>query len=178
MSNFHPDHADPIAFLNCRDAFQVTHTPYFSIENMSDEELRQSIIEDLVAVTMWEKLMSKKLHFGFSRFLYWIPRYMHKRVREQMSHPEIEGLICIQRTENNSEIRIRDNHAIIQAAMDYCGVWYDGFVIPKGVRVFSVNHERIEELGGIDAVAELVTKEIISAEMDEKATAPMTSGVN
>lgn len=113
MSDFHYTHNDPIAFLNCEDAFQITHNCVFSIQNMSDRELREAIINDLLCVTMWEKECGKTLHFGFTKLYRFIPKSMHKRVRRQMKHDEICGLIDIKRTDNSSEIRIRDDRAIM-----------------------------------------------------------------
>ena len=173
-SNFHPDHVDPIAFLNCEDAFQITDNYVFSITNMTDRELREAIIHDILSITMWEKENNRKLHFGFTRLNRFLPRHLHKRVSLQMKHDEICNLIQIQRNDSGSEIRIKDNHAILQAAMDYAGTWYTGFNIPDGVCVFSVNHELVEKLGGIDAIATLVVNDIKASDMDKLSNVPPT----
>ena len=177
-SNFHPDHVDPIAFLNCEDAFQITDNYVFSITNMTDRELREAIIHDILSITMWEKENNRKLHFGFTRLNRFLPRHLHKRVSLQMKHDEICNLIQIQRNDSGSEIRIKDNHAILQAAMDYSGVWYHGFNIPNDTNIFSVDHEQVEKLGGIDAITKLISSDILALDMNNKANAPTTNTVN
>lgn len=62
--------------------------------------------------------------------------------------------------------------------MDYAGVWFNGYDIPKTGGIYSINWERVEELGGIDAVVDLAIANITAAEMDEKANSPTTTTVN
>lgn len=178
MSDFNPEFKDPQKFLNCVYAFQLVHNSVFSVDNMSDEELRQSIIEDLLAITMWEKQFGEKLHFGFTRLFNFVLRSQRKRITEQMKHPEIEGLIHIFTPEghDHQQLRIIDKQPILQAAMDYCGCWYSGFNIPSDA--LRINHERIEELGGFDAVVDLVATEVMPQIMEQEANAPFTTTVN
>ena len=178
MTDFHDEYVDAKTFLDCQEAFQVTHSFVFSINNMSDKELRESIVNDILCVTMWEKQFNKTIHFGFTKLMRFIPRYMHKRVLQQMKHQEICNLIVDTKSNGKSELRIRDERAILQAAMYYAGFWFTGYDIPKTGNIISVDHSRIEELGGINTAAELISNQILASEMDEKANVPLTNTVN
>jgi hypothetical protein len=172
QNDFLPDFADPEVFLNYEFAFQVIHNPVFSINNMSDEELRQSIIEDLLSVTMWEKQFNRKLHYGFTRFLHFLPRHMHSRVYDQMKHVEIIDLIEVTITKTGSELRIRDNREILQAAMDYASVWYSGFSFPNDTSIIFLDREAIStafvESGGVEALASSLTMDIVANTQNNK----------
>ena len=161
--DFPESHRDEKKFLGCEPAFQVVDNSCYSIDNMTDEELRESIIEDLLAVTMWEKQSNQKIHFGFQRFMRFLPiRPISKRERvfAQMHHADIVHLIDHKDDENDGELRIKDNHAILQAAMDYAGVWYSDFVMPDGA--VCIDRQAIEDAGGIETIATSLYMDVIS----------------
>ena len=164
--------------LNDVYMFSVVHNNVFSILNMTEEEIRQSIVEDLLLVTMIEIGENTKLHFGFTKFLRWLPRYLHKKVIKQLRHDEINGLIEIK----GREIRIRNNRTILQAAMDYCGHWYEGFDIPNEPGIITVNREKleeaVEEAGGVDQLAEKLAKKINADMLDQLANVPVPTSIN
>jgi len=122
---------------------------------------------------MWEKENNQKVHFGFTKFLQWIPRYLHKRVFKEIQNEEIIGLIEIK----DREIRIKDQREILQAAMDYCGHWWENFDIPKDALVFSKENleKMVEEAGGIEALATELANEIISEQIDKQSNAKGTT---
>lgn len=177
-TNFHHTHADSQAFLNCEETFQLTHGDFFSINNMSDKELREAILNDLILITMWEKQHNQKLHFGFTKMFRFLPRDLHDRVRKQMKHDEICELIQITHLKHGTEIRIKDNHQILQAAMDYSGVWFDGFEMPDDIPIICVDHQKIEKMGGHEVVVETLTTKIMASIMDEKSNAPSNNTLN
>lgn len=145
MSNFSPLHRNRVMFLNDEDCRQVVHNDICSIDNMTDRELREAIIDDILGATMWEKEFKENPYFTLSEFTRFIPRYKQQRVYNMLHHSEIKDLIVQTRNKGMIELRIRDQQEILQAAMDYCGVWYDGFKIPDEEGIVRINHDVISE---------------------------------
>jgi hypothetical protein len=113
-------------FKQDKAVWEVTHTRVFSINNMTDEEVRQSIIQDLVMLhDYWLEEKATLRWYDLFRFLPY--EYQRNRVLNQLVHPEIYNLFEIL---PNDEIRIRNNKVILQAAMDYCGFYLDGYDMP------------------------------------------------
>lgn len=173
-TDFFDEFEDPQVLLNEENCFQVTHGRYFSIVNMSDEELRQAIINDLLVITMWEKQFEKKLHYGMTRLMHFIPRAMHKRVMNQLTHDEIGGFIEITKVGTGSEIRIKDVHEVLQAAMDYCGAWYSGFKADEDA-IFIDRDNLLEKFGSKEEAAASIAGLVIEEMM---TNAPTTKTVN
>jgi hypothetical protein len=169
------DYSDPEVFLNDEYLFYVVHNSVCSIMNMTDRELRESIVSDILMITMWEKEHNKKVHYGFTKFLHWLQRDMHQQVLSEMKHDEISGLIDIQA----DEIRIKDRKEILQVAMDYCGMWYEGFIIPVGLNVITTSKETIssvvENAGGGVKLTEKIVSELQSLTMEQLATTTINS---
>lgn len=159
-ADFAKEYENPLFFINDKLLRNVTHGAIYSVANMNDQELREAIMKDVLTITMLEIQLEHPIHFGFTRLLQFVPKFFHKRVLTQFHDPEIYRLMDIQRTETGSEIRIRKDHAILQAAMDYAGVWYSGFPIPEEVTVLVVNRAKVEELGGLDNAAKMVCMDI------------------
>lgn len=156
--------------LNDPLMFSVVHNSVFSINNMTDEELRQSIVEDILLITMMEKDEKIVLDFDQHKLFRWIKPLQHRRVYEQMGHPEIFGLI----ERKNGQIRIKDQREILQAAMDYCGHWWEGYTIPNEPGIITFNQEvfeeKVNEAGGFDEFIEGVAKIVMADLMDGDAT--------
>lgn len=148
--DFHESFKDPNVFFGMEEIWEVVDNTVFSIRNMDEHELRQAIVQDILSVNMWEKHYGQTVHFGLSKLMRFIPRQQFKRVWAALKHEEIYPLLEIKRTDTDSEIRIRDERAILQSAMDYCGVWYSGYEMPKnGVLVLNPDSfERIEAAYG------------------------------
>ncbi len=159
--------------------FEVVHNDMFSINNMSDKEVRESIIHDILMVTMIEKEEKVTLDFDQHQLFRWIKLTQHGYVFTQMNNQEISGLI----ENKNGQLRIKDQREILQAAMDYCGHWYDGFEPPEGEEdIFRVNAEgfqaQVEEAGGFDQFCQNVFDKIAPELMDLEATVPGSKTLN
>jgi hypothetical protein len=167
MSNFLKSQADGQKLLDDKMLRQVAHGHLFSIEHMSDEELRQSIVEDILMVTMWEKEFSQKLHFGWTQFTRFVERRHHKRINEQIRHDEICDLIVEAKSPYKTELRIRDDRNILQAAMDYCGCWYEGYSMPAE-GVLCINRDALEDAisdhGGYDQLIQAITMDVMASD--------------
>lgn len=164
--------------LNDSLMFSLVHNNVFSINNMSDEELRQSIVDDVLLITMIEKEEKVTIDFDQQQLFRWIKPTQHGWVYSQMGHPEISGLI----ERKNGQIRIKDQHEILQAAMDYCGHWWDGFTIPNEPGIVTLNHDVFEEkvnaAGGFDQFVEGLTQTLMVDLMDVDATVTGNKTVN
>lgn len=165
----HPEFVNPAVFLAKEHAWQITDGHVFSIDNMTDKELCEAIIDDVLSVTMWEKELGKKMHFGITQLLRFIPKCKQKRVKKALKHDDISGLIQIDRiyrgnTLTGSEIRIKDHPVILKAAMDYCGVWYGDEEIPEGELVIDCGAlaRKVHELGGIENTVESLTMDMVA----------------
>lgn len=137
--------------------WEVTHTPVFSIKNMNDHELRQSILQDLLilheyylaegATLKWWELF-RFLPASWESQRYWI--------LDQLVHPDI---YCFIELLSDDTIRIRQDRVLMQAAMDYANFWLQGFDMPPdAIVVGQAGLDMIEELGPENAA--------ISAAMD------------
>ena len=116
----------------------------FSINNMSDREIRESIIEDLLVVTVYEIREKTEVRYTQWSLVRWLPFYKRSSILKMVDHCEIANLI--ERSEG--KIRIRNDRNILRAAMEYCGVyyeeWFDKEELPKDL--IGLNSQVVEEL--------------------------------
>lgn len=154
--------------------FSLVHNNIFSVDNMTDKEVRESLIDDLLLITMMEKEEKVTIDFNQHKLFRWLKPLQHGRVYEQMAHPEISGLI----ERKNGQIRIKDQKEILQAAMDYCGHWWEGYDIPNEPGIFTMNREvvdeQIEAAGGFDNFIDGLAKTLHAELMDTEATVPVS----
>ena len=126
MSDFRPEYADFNVLLNTDVAWEVVDNEVFSVASMNGREIRESLVQDVLMVTMWEKHFNKKAHFTPQMLYHNIATTRLKsRVCTQMANAEVHKLMTI--SSEGDSIRIKDDPVILQAAMDYCGVYYTGF---------------------------------------------------
>ncbi len=173
--DFHPEHRDPVAFLSEQYARDLLHIVdgedvIMSVIFMPDEHLRPAIVSDILSATIWEIQTDVKLCFNQAELLRFVPQEQHERIVAQMQNDEIVGLIEI----NDGEIRIKNDHQVLQAAMDYIGNWYTGFTMPTEEGIITINRDAfksaIEGHGTVEAMAASMAQEIV---MDRQATAPL-----
>ena len=160
MSDFRPEYADFNVLLNTDVAWEVVDNEIYSVANMSGREIRESIIQDALMVTMWEKHFNKKAHYELKELYRNIKNLRLKsRVCIQLTNPEIIQMLDLS---NGNSVRIKNDPAILQAAMDYCGVYYTGFEMSKECIV--VNQENLQHAvdaaGGIGELAQSVLMDL------------------
>lgn len=138
-------------------AWQVVNGDIFSIDNMSDEELRQSIVEDVTSVTMWEKQAKQEAVFTVDTLCRFLTPEQRQRVEEAMKHETIASFFDF-----SKGIRIHDNKETLQAAMDYCLVWFHGYDRPKGTISIDRNAlgDAFDDAGGMENYATMLSMEI------------------
>lgn len=134
----------------------------FSINNMSDREIRESIIEDLLVVTVYEIREKTEVKYTQWSLVRWLPFYRRNSILRMLDHCEIANLI--ERSEG--KIRIRNDRNILRAAMEYCGVyyseWFDKEELPKDL--IGLNNQVVKELieknGSFDNVVKSFTMDL------------------
>lgn len=116
----------------------------FSINNMSDREIRESIIEDLLTVTVYEVRQKTEVKYSQWTLVRWLPFFKRQSIVKMLDHCEIQNLI--ERSEG--KIRIRTDREVMRAAMEYCGVyyeeWFDKEEFPKDL--IGLNNEIVDQL--------------------------------
>ena len=145
--DFFPDFRDFNRYLSEDLAWQVVNGEFFNIDNMTDLELRQSIVDDVLSITMWEKQTEQQVVFDVNTLCRLLTHEQRVRVKEAIQHPDIAKFFSA-----DKEIRILETQEILQSAMAYCGVWFTGYDCPNDI--ISLNREALEEAietnGGID----------------------------
>lgn len=168
--DFVEEHRDPKLFLGCEAAYQVVHNDVFSVLNMTDEELQQSIVEDILAVTFWEDQTENKVKFGLEELLRFVgPFELRERVTLMLKDP---GVACYIKGDHN-DLRIKDDRAIRQAAMDKCGMWFSGYDLGENAMIIDREavQETVNQHGGIENYATSVHMDLMSTHpLQKKAT--------
>lgn len=132
MSNdFNPQDRDWNRFINDPLIRELADTEFCSLSGYTDEEIRQSVVQDILTITFWEKTFGEKKLFNLLELLKFVHRDNLYRVLDALHHPEVSGLV--ERTKDG--LRIRNNRSIEQHAMDYCGVYMSGYDMPEGTIV-------------------------------------------
>lgn len=161
----------------CQKSFSVVfartiaHTNYYSIDYMSDQELREAIVEELLNVTMMERKHNFQLDFGYNQLFKFVMRHHYKRIKAAMQHDEISELMDNKEINGKIQLRIKNNPVILQAVMEYCGVFYDGFTIPEGTVVYGLTQETKDLLSTntVDEVVSYIAKQIEPNLVDTKS---------
>lgn len=177
MSNdFHPEHNTAEAFLGeiySRQLATISNggDTIFCIRNMTEQEVREAIVDDILAVTMWEiQNPGKPISYDLKEMLRFVHQDYRKNVEGQLNHPEIDGLFTI----IDGQYRIIKEPAVLKAAMNYCGAWYNGYTPPEDVEVIGVNREKFEEVvkahGSVENLAKSMAAQLV---MDDAANAPV-----
>lgn len=129
----------------------------YSVSFMSDQELREAIVDDVLIYTMAPASEKSDTVFTINSFLKFVSVEHRERVIEQMNHPEVQKFIVCE----NDIIKFRsDDHDFLQQAMDFAGCWYHGFTPPKGTELLAVNLDKIVELGGLDNAVKAMSMEL------------------
>jgi hypothetical protein len=112
------------AIINHIDCWNLKVDPNgYSIDAMSDEELQQAVIEDLLLVVKW-RMDGKEVGGDFHHLTRFLDEEQSKRVAKALEAPMVKSLITVVPT---GAIEITPEH--MQDAMDFCGFWLDGWDI-------------------------------------------------
>lgn len=150
------------SFIADEMAFMLVDNDVYSIRAMSDCEVRESIVADLLDITMYEKEHNEKCHFGFTELVRFLSPVFHDRIKEAMKHEEIAFMIS--RTESDDELRIRLEDPIRLEASRYCGVYYGNDTDQAEGPLYRGNVDaliaKVVEAGSFDALVAQLAEEI------------------
>lgn len=132
-------------FFNSEKFWSLVEDEITNFKEISNKELRIAIIRDLLFITMWEKIFNKKCVFSVKELTRFVRKDMMMVVLYEMSHPEIKSLIHEEINNQTTEFRIKDNPVIIQAAMEYCNVYYEGYTLFDGA-ITLINNNDVSEI--------------------------------
>lgn len=172
MANFNPLLNTDKKFLAERYGRELMNDNLaWSTENMSNEDLRMAIIADLISFGVWNQEKKTKLNITFAELTRFVTPSDVDRIREQIDHEEIKHLIIL----TDGIYSLKEGREVYQAAMDYCGIWYEGYKAPDDFGVISVNHEvindAVNEFGSIENLA-------VALAMDLNCHVPISNTLN
>jgi len=109
--------------LNAAGLTLVVFPDYLNMQvsRMSNEEIRQAIIENILVVSMWEKIFEEKASYTLDELVCYVFPFNHTRVQAQFHSSDVQNLL----EKGSKELRIKPS--MLEAAMEYCGVFYHGY---------------------------------------------------
>jgi hypothetical protein len=103
----------------------------WDLSETTDLIVRKAIVADVLLITMFELQTATKFTWSVEALLEYVPKGFHPKVREQLEHDEISELFELDwMSLAHIEIRIVGDYPTLQNAMEYCGVFYEGFTKP------------------------------------------------
>jgi hypothetical protein len=115
--------ADGATIMAHESAWSLVDNDVFSVRHMSDEELRQAIVEDLLYVAQYER-DGKAMDVTELSLMRFLPAEIHSRTKSGLHDPFVQSLL---ERRSDNQLRIHKDH--LQDAMDFAGVWIDGAAI-------------------------------------------------
>ena len=146
----------------------------WSVDNMTDEVLISSILEDILTAQYhkipfnWYDLFRNLPASSISDSRYRTAnRFRINRVLNLLVSDEVMNLVQF----DGDLITIKPERVFMQAAMDLAGWWWEGYDIPPGVDVIRLSDEGrdlLEQLGP-DVVAESLAMNLIATGIGSSA---------
>lgn len=167
-NDFNPGDGDPEKFIKDPYVRELIDSEFISVDDFTSDEQREAIIQDILTMTFWEKRYNKKLNFDFDELMRFVKPYRRPHIQDQLMHASVQALI----TMDEGQLRIKPNREIEQAAMDFCGVYFTGYVMPEGAII--INREAFEASvqlhGGLEQFTESVLMDVLSPHQSNKTS--------
>jgi hypothetical protein len=163
MSDFTKQDEDLEKFLNNQWARELLDDVVIDLGDYSDEEIRESVVQDILMMTMWEVKFQKSMCFKLDDLVMFVSNHNRPRVLEALDHPDVVIFLdSVKKTQD--QLRIRPERVVKQAAMDYCGVYYSGYDIPPDAIMVNreVLEDLVEETGGVEPLAKSLAMDLES----------------
>ena len=142
-------------FLNTAEARDVCEGVYVGVQHMSDHEIEQSIIADLVVILKEVGALHWTELFHFIR-----TKKQTLRVLNALIRLTDQGMVI----EEGQYVRLRtEKTSALQMAMDFAGVYcldYPGITYPDGLIQLSDTGRDVLEQLGVDGAAEMLVAEL------------------
>lgn len=145
------------------DVWQITDGEFFSVKNMTDAELGESIVNDVLIATFYEK-EGNVVNFTPEILVRFLHGPLRQKVLEKLQSSDLAWYFDT----TNGQLRIRNERNILQAAQDYAGVIYSDFEFTDKTQPYiEIDHgaarKAIDEAGGFENL-------VASLNMDLQAT--------
>lgn len=161
--DFRSELRDVKKFLNDRLGSSLANYEYDLISDYSDDGLRVQVIEELLSVTMWEVQTGLSLVFMSESLLRFIPHHDPQglRILESLTHSEIQKFIVFK----GDQIRLKKDHQNLQSAMEYCGTYYSGFIMPEGCILsdHDAGSNLLNKFGSIENIAASLVMDLMAS---------------
>lgn len=118
--NFHPMFKDFADLLKSKYSWAVADNDEFSVKNMTDQEFAESIIEDILAATVFE-MEGRAVNFGLKELFRNLDQAETKRGLKLLETQMVAEFLSIE----NSEVRIKKTSTKLTEAMLFCGVCFE-----------------------------------------------------
>jgi hypothetical protein len=110
-------------------SWDVGQGPWTSVEHMNHAEIVASILDDLIAVHIWSRVVND-LSFTWTDLFRFVPdKRQQDRVLAALVDPQVQALIDIY---ESGEIRLKTDRNSLQQAQDLAGCWMEGW-LPFGL---------------------------------------------
>ena len=107
--------------LSEREAWELRDDANARVSHMSNEEIRQAIVENILVVSMWEKVFEEKASYTLAELVRYVMPINHMRIHTQFYSNDVQNLL----EKGTKELRIKPS--MLEAAMTYCGAFYHGY---------------------------------------------------
>lgn len=136
--------------------FFLVNFEHVSVYNMTDNEIKESIVNDILDLIFTEKLTSVPLNTLY-RFIIndnFLVRYVNLMLDEL-----IESKLVVRTPAGNVFIPAYQ----YQRSMDYCGTWFEGFDPPEGANALVMSPEARDMINenGIDAFVDFMINQYV-----------------
>jgi len=91
------------------------------LKSMSDDQIKETVVGDILAVTMYELQSGNKVKFEFEDLYRYLTGYDFGRARK--AYQAISGHFVVA---NDRQPRIKPE--LLAEAMEYCGVYFTGYM--------------------------------------------------
>lgn len=157
-------------FLDCMMVREFMDCEFHSTAWMSEQEMKESIIQDILTFTMEEnKFPGEKLFLDFGELTRFVNNKSVNFAVGFVTSAEFQALVLY----GEKGYRVKPEREILQAAMDYCGVYWEGFKMPPDCICVDREafKEQVDKHGGLNNFA-------TALEMDIQASVPTQSNVH
>ena len=139
--NFNEVFTNFSSMLADEDAWQITDGEFFSVKNMTDEELGEAIINDILIATFFEK-EGNTVNFTPEILIRFLCGSIRAKVLKKLQSKELAGYLDT----TNGQLRIKNDRNILQAAQDYAGVVFDGFEFTDQTQPYiKIDHDTVRK---------------------------------
>lgn len=138
--DFAPEHRDPQAFLSEMYSRELFDDGIHSTANMSDVEVAQSILMDLMAVSVWEMQTNQSLNFTFEELVQFVSVAEKGRIHHILSTDVIVQQYLV---DNKGQLRVIKDRVLLKEIMELTGVYYFGETPDNGEDLIKVDHSKL-----------------------------------